>query len=125
MPRPLQATVDMGAFEVPTPDPGSGDRYVAPGGGNQFPFTNWAMAAHVLQDAVALAQAVHGDGLHHVDGGLDVIEVRHGGRRDDGGERSERGTDERGEAVVLEGEAHEGQRAAHPNLGTMTRSTTM
>jgi len=37
--------------------PGPVARYVSPAGGNQAPYTNWAMAAHVIQDAMDVAGA--------------------------------------------------------------------
>jgi len=47
-----------------------GDRYVSPTGGNVYPYTNWAIAANVLQDAVDAA--VVGDTVFVTNGTYDT-----------------------------------------------------
>ncbi len=52
-PRIFEGTVDMGAYELFGVHSGvSPFHYVSPGGGNVWPYTNWADAATVIQDAV-------------------------------------------------------------------------
>jgi hypothetical protein len=67
-PRVIHGTVDMGVYELPL----SKTTYVATNGSHQFPYSNWAMAASNIQEAVnavAISGTVWvGDGAYSTGG---------------------------------------------------------
>jgi len=71
---PLMVTV------ADLPPPVSGNRFVSLAGSNQTPYTNWVTAAHIIQDAVDVAQSGEtvwvADGIYNTGGAaLPGIEV--------------------------------------------------
>lgn len=56
LPRIINGTVDMGAYESET-HAFSPIHYVSPAGANQYPYTNWAGAATTIQAAIDVAQS--------------------------------------------------------------------